>query len=581
MNTLLRRACSALVALWLLAPVTAAVAGDGAAPPAPAATKTPADVDGVVLDDGRQIEGTYEEKANQRWEITPKGGGAPLTVWVTQIVVAEKGGEVEQRGEEADAAGVWRRPLRAAYCDALESVINDCAAASLVDRAKAVLQRMKENGAAEARLAKLGAALAGKTQRADPDAESKAGAAEDAARTALLAGLDRGIAWCTKHGFPTAATSMVTETGRLDPKRKADVEARAKALMPEGFFFKESADAVALWMKWADVLLPASAHFVDKSDEDVWGLLENAPWTDGATLCFRTSNVLLFIRDMDPAVCGKALRLAEGTVRALQVFLHDGEPDVVSNDLARLEIRIHKNRADYLAEKPARGKQADEWSAGYFSPLHRVSHFYIDHSRGKKGAPDLEELTRVLTHEFTHHYMTARWAARFITARGATEMSGGPGFWVVEGMAEFVQNQSHRVDESDPRFDDDFVHGNDATAAARKAGIKSTYLAMEKFVDMTQSDFQSLSDGPLGMVKLRHSPGMQGFSERNLWYDQAGALSYFFLQKKGPEMRQKFVKYVADHYVGVAHKPAWSYFGYPSAQALDDDFLAFLKTVSD
>ena len=39
------------------------------------------------------------------------------------------------------------------------------------------------------------------------------------------------------------------------------------------------------------------------------------------TLAFTTPNVMLFIRDMDPAVCGKALRLAEGTVRALQVFL--------------------------------------------------------------------------------------------------------------------------------------------------------------------------------------------------------------------------------------------------------------------
>lgn len=579
MNIVLRIAVAAVLVLSAFVPAAEVRAGDGGSS-APVA-KTPAEVDGVVLDDGRQIEGTFEEKANQRWEITPKGGGAPLTVWVTQIVVAEKGGEVEQRGEEADAARVWRAPLRAAYFDALEAVFADCAAASLVDRARAVIQAMKEAGAAAPRLAKLAASLEGRTPGANPDAEKQAAEKQDAARAALIAGLERGIAWCSKRGFPTAATSMASEIGRLDTKRKSDVETRAKSLMPDGFFFKEAPDAVALWMKWADVLLPASAHFVDKADEDVWGLLENAPWTDGATLCFRTSNVLLFIRDMDPAVCAKALRLAEGTVRALQVFLHEGEPDVVSNDLSRLEIRIHKNRADYLAEKPARGKQADEWSAGYFSPLHRVSHFYIDHSRGKKGAPDLEELTRVLTHEFTHHYMTARWAARFITARGATEMSGGPGFWVVEGMAEFVQNQSHRVDESDPRFDDDFVLGNDTTAAARKAGVKSTYLAMEKFIDMTQGDFQALSDAPLGMVKLRHSPGTQGFSERNLWYDQAGALSYFFLQKKGPEMRQKFVKYVADHYVGVSHKPAWSYFGYPSAQALDDDFLAFLRTVSD
>jgi hypothetical protein len=271
--------------------------------------------------------------------------------------------------------------------------------------------------------------------------------------------------------------------------------------------------------------------------------------------------------------------LAEGTIRALQVFFHDGEPDVVTSDISRLEIRIHKNRADYLSEEPAHGKKADPWSAGYFSPMEVVSHFYVDHDRTKNGAADVEELTRVLTHEFTHHYMTARWAPRFITARGANEASGGPGFWVVEGVAEFIQNQSHHAEDLGPKFDDDFVHGVDATAGARRAGLKTKYLGMDKFVDMSQNDFQSLADEPLGVAKLKHGGGLQPCSERSLWYDQAGALSYFFLQKKGPEMRKKFVRYVSDHYAGISHVPAWTYFGYPSAQALDDDFAAFLKTV--
>jgi len=94
-----------------------------------------------------------------------------------------------------------------------------------------------------------------------------------------------------------------------------------------------------------------------------------------------------------------------------------------------------------------------------------VSHFYIDRRKGN--VPDLEELTRVLTHEFTHHYLMKRWATKIITARGALPSTGGPGFWVVEGMAEFIQNQSHHLDAGGPRFDDDHVRGNDVTAQAR------------------------------------------------------------------------------------------------------------------
>lgn len=584
MNVVHRRALAALVAVWLLVPSAAVRADEGASPAGdasketqPASVKPPVDMDGVLLDDGRQIEGTYDERANQRWVITPKGGGAPLNVSVSQIVVAEKGGEVEQRGEESSAGEVWRAAVRAAYCDSLEGVFKDCAEASLVDRARGLLKRMKESGASSARLAKLEASLQGKTQTANPDADAKAAAGEETAKAAEVALLEKGVAWCTKRGFPTAATTMLNEIARIDPKREADVAARTKSLMPESFFFKDAKDAVAQWRKWAEALLPSSGQFVDRADEDVWKRLENKPWTDGATLCFRTTNVLLFIRDMDPAVCGKCLRLAEQTVRALQVFLNDGEPDVVTGDDSRLEIRIHKNRADYLAEEPARGKKAEAWTAGFYSPMENVSHFYVDHL--KNGAADMVELTRVLTHEFTHHYMTSRWVTRIITARGAQPMPGGPGFWVVEGMAEFVQNQSHHMEERGPQFDDDNVLGNDVTAAARKAGIKTRLLSMATFVDMKQGDFQTLSDDGLGMVKLSHAKGVHGCSERSLWYDQAGTLTYFFLQKKGPEMRKKFVRYVSDHYAGNSHVPAWTWFGYPSAEALDADFLAFLKTV--
>ncbi len=527
MNVALRRAGSALLALVLVAHSGTVLAEDGkpaAGEPAketqPLSVAPPVDMDGVLLEDGRQIEGTFEEFANQRWVIRPKAGGQPMNVSAAQIVIAEKGGEVELKGEESAAGEIWRAAIRAA---------------------------------------------------------SKSAAADEAGKSAQIALIERGVAWCTKRGFTTAATSLLNDIARLDPAKSADVLVRAKALMPEGFFFKDKPDPVVLWTKWADKLLPSSAQFVDRADEDVWSRLENKPWTDGATLCFRTTNVLLFIREMDPAVCGKALRLAEQTVRALQVFLNDGEPDVVTGDASRLEIRIHKSRADYLAEEPARGKKAEEWTAGFYSPMENVSHFYVDRRRG--GQPDMVELTRVLTHEFTHHYITSRWVTRIITARGAHATQGAAGFWVVEGMAEFVQNQSQHMEERGPRFDDDKVLGNDATAQFRKAGIKSRCLDMETFIDMTQGDFGAMSNEPLGAFKLLHSPGMHGGSEKSLYYDQAGALTYFFLQKKGPEMRKKFVRYVSDHYAGNSHKPAWKYFGYSSVEELDKDFTAFLKTI--
>jgi len=547
------------------APAPAGASSDAAAPAAP---KTPVDMDGVLLDDGRQIEGTFDLADTKKVAIHPKDGGPDVDVFVTSVVVAEKGGAVELRGDDSAAYGVWRNAVRAAYCDAEEEIFKECAKSSLVDQARAAMQRMRENGAAEPRLLRLDAMLNGKAPRADATKTKKLAEREDAARAALLDGFVRCVEWCKKRGFVTAATVAVNEVGRLDPGRAADVDARAKDLMPSSFFFKNAPEPVKQWRRWADALLPSSAEFVEPEDP-VWKNADTKPWNDGSTLCFRTRNVILFIREMEPAVVGKALRLSEGTVRALQVFLNHGEPDVVTSDADRLEIRIHRNRKDYLDETSSTGDKAMEWSAGYFSPQEKVSHFYVDRTSTADGSADIEELTRVLTHEFTHHYMHVRWM-------NCHDADGGAGFWVVEGMAEFVQNQAHRMDQRGLKFDDETVPGIDGLAQAVKAG---GYFKAAKFVDMTQAEFAKLHDDHEMTVKLRNSFRSVNYTERIRWYDQAGALAFFFLQKKGAEVREKFVSYVRAHYSGAAPTPGWAALGYDSAEDLDKDFLAFLKKV--
>jgi hypothetical protein len=101
-----------------------------------------------------------------------------------------------------------------------------------------------------------------------------------------------------------------------------------------------------------------------------------------------------------------------------------------------------------------------------------------------------------------------------------------------------------------------------------------------EFVDMAHDGFDKLQNAPgFVNVKLRYSFKQESMSQRGLWYAQAGALSYFFLQKKGSEVRQKFVDYVRGFYTGRASTPGWSVLGYESAEDLDKDFASFLKTV--
>jgi hypothetical protein len=547
-------------------PGGAAPPSDASAPAAAAPAKLPGDEDCVLLDDGRVLDAAFERTPTML-TVRPKDGSAEFEVPLTQVVVAQKGGEVEVRGDDTGACKVWRGAVRGGYCDALQAIFQEYAKASLVDDARRVSQRMREAGASESRLQKLDSALNGKVPRTDAAKSKKLGAQEEAARAAAIEAYLRGAEWCGKRDFRAAGTVLLADVAKLKGGSDADIAARTKALVPDGFPWKSAPDAPQQWAEWAEALLPSGAAFL-AADDDAWGRLTNEPWKSRRPLGFRTRNILLYCMDEDPAVCGKALFLAEGTIRSLQVLLNAGTVEAVTGDAARLEVRIHKNRKAYLDEQSATGAKAMEWSGGYFSPAEGISRFYVDRGEKDREPPDMKELGRVLTHELTHHYMEVRWMER----RGG---GGGAGYWVIEGMATFVENQAIQMDRRGFAFDDRTVSDLDALATIEGQG--SGLFKAERFVDMTHGDFDKLGNSAFIRVKLRSSTGDRHFSERALWYAQAGALSFFMLHERGAEGRERFVGYVRQHYMGSAPRPGWAALGFDSAEDLDKAFFGFLK----
>src|SRR6185295_7009812 len=115
-----------------IAAATAASTPSAGDAPTPAASgvattsmKQPIDIDGVLLEDGRQIEGTYDLTDRTKLTIHPKDGSPDFDVPIESVVAAEKGGTVEVRGDDAAASAVWRGAVRGAYCDAMEDVFKE------------------------------------------------------------------------------------------------------------------------------------------------------------------------------------------------------------------------------------------------------------------------------------------------------------------------------------------------------------------------------------------------------------------------------------------------------------------------
>ena len=537
---------------------------DAPAGPPPA---FPGDADGVLLTDGRFVEGDFQ-RSGDAVTVKPASGDS-FDVPRSEIVVAQRGGEVDIAGDENDAYRVWRSAVRGQYVEALLALFAEELRSFQIDDCRRLIAAAREQGLSEARAQALDRQLTGKTNRPAPTARVKALKEQEvAARESAAQAYVTGCAWCDKRDMPSAATLLILVAGSFCGVIDSALEAKVQALVPEAFPWATAKDASAKWLTWAKELLPSGAEFLSKTDP-AWERVKTAPWTEG-TIGFRTRNLLLFCRDSDVAVVAPCLRNGEGAVRGVQALLNEGRQEHVGGDHDRLEVRIHRNREDYLKEETPSGT-ALPWSAGYFSPRECVSRFYVSRD-AESEHPLARNLQTTLAHELTHHYIHQRWMGR-LSRDGA-----GPGYWVVEGIAVFVEDQSVEIDRRGIAFDDPTVESLDAMAQAEG---QNGLFPCGRLVEMTNDQFHKdlQSEGARIKVRLQHRFDDVWLSERGLYYQQAGALVFFLLNGRGPDGRQALVDYMRSYYRGGAPSSGWNALGFSSAEELDAEFKKFLRGI--
>jgi len=388
------------------------------------------------------------------------------------------------------------------------------------------------------------------------------------ARAAAAADIVRSASWCLERRLPRVAAGLLALATRLDTDN-GDIDDIAVRTVPDAFPWRDSEHATRTWLAWIREMLPADAHFL-AADDPAWRRC-TGPWKR-QTIGFRTPHLLLFSRSDDVTAVGPCLRYGESTIAGLQTLLGDDEPDRDESDEERLDVRIHRNRTEYLGEATP-GGGAPTWSLGYYSPAENVSRFYVP-DPGESHEPLGRGLFKVLAHELTHHYVDARWVPR--RTKGTRRATAVPGFWIVEGLARFVEDQMVDADTRGLTFDDETVESVDAAAQLRRAGHT---LDMAQLVDMTQEDFARLGDDEVAEVTLRRSLKTYRMTPRNVFYEQAGALCFYLLRARGGTSRQRTIDYLLAHYTGRSRSEGWKALGFSSAKALDDAFWQFLQQV--
>lgn len=371
---------------------------------------------------------------------------------------------------------------------------------------------------------------------------------------------------CRANDQPLAASVLLAEADRLDP-RHPDVRMAANSLIPAAFPFSGHRDAIDLWLEWAQELMPAGAEFI-AGDHPLWKRTRGKIWARD-TLGLRTENIILLIRSEDPKIVGSCLRNAEGTVRTLNYLLRKELPEL---ERARLQVRVFANRREYLKEPNGEGFTAMPWSAGYYSPVDRISRFYI---------PDLNDpfngqghmFQKTLVHEITHQFLSQRWLPERTVVFGPIDR---PGFWIVEGFARFIEDQLMELGQPRMGFSDPRAASLDYTACIAD---KSYFIPPQKLIEYSKVDFNQIKDVEHEPIQLKNSLNQRVPTTRSTFYEASGSLVFFLLNRRGEEGRAALIEYMRNYYLGRLSQPGWEALGFESAEQLEEQFLAFLQTV--
>ncbi len=511
---------------------------------------------GAILADGRVVLGATSWLPEGRVAVEAADGRKEFEA--SEIAFAETAARDRRRGDEYPVYAAWRSALYPEVAAMLEELARGAAGERFVREGERLLQEARTYELPAERVRALEELLSGKAENRDANAPAKLkkkAEEERAARANATQGFRQAASWCAERGLTGAATVLLARAQKLQPDEAT--LAQAAGLVPASFPWKGAADASARWMTWAEECLPAGAEFVPKTDPAWQG--KQGAWQERA-IALRTRNLLFFSLETDPNVIGTCLRKGEGTLRALEEILQLAAP---GGDPERLEVQLFDGRESFL--EVAKEREA-EWAAGFFSPEEKLSRFYVP--RGSGEDPLERELHGVMAHELVHHFLEVRWLAG-----EADHQLREPGFWVVEGFARFVQDQFLELGRPGRRFDDPTVSSVDLCVQIEK---QDKLIPLARLILLDHEDFGQLGRDFALEVQLRYTLGKAWLSETNVFYEQAGTLA-FFLMNRDEAGRKALIDYMRAYYQGELDGNGWKRLGWASLAALEADFRAFVE----
>jgi hypothetical protein len=213
-----------------------------------------------------------------------------------------------------------------------------------------------------------------------------------------------------------------------------------------------------------------------------------------------------------------------------------------------LRIFLFENRDEYKKQSKAFTPMKDDaflqFSAGHYSPDEGISRLFWVTNRDAEN-----RIIGTAVHELTHHWLAdANPAYNHVEGRRSGR---APGFWIVEGFAEFLQEGVYDLDNGEWSLFDRRAASLDAVASMQTSG---KLLDWKKLYAGSAVDFWALSKKPDIVVRRRWMLGAMNVSPAQMWYVQSAATCQYLYHAENGKYREALIDYVVQHYTNQRAK---------------------------
>ena len=228
-----------------------------------------------------------------------------------------------------------------------------------------------------------------------------------------------------------AGLHMLREMLRRAPSHK-QANARLDKLAPKDFTLGDA----RLWLDWH---LDVERHGATLATRDSFDMRQALKYWRKDLNGIQSGVVLVITPVKDARTLGRMVACSKLTTDLLGELF--ASYPVRRKEIKPLRVFLFESQEEYIkksgAFRPMKSTEFLKWSAGHYSPDEGISRLFWHTKRDAES-----RIVGTAVHELAHHWLAdANPAYNHVEGRRSPMT---PGFWIVEGIAEFLQEGDHR-----------------------------------------------------------------------------------------------------------------------------------------